>query len=390
MNRIQDIKELTGKRVLVRVDYDVPVEEGVVTGNERILASLESVNYLVDKGAVVVLCAHMGRPNGQIVGGLSLEPAAKELVNLNKKSVQFVGDCIGSERDNAVNTAKNGDIILLENVRFHPEEEVNDSQFASKLANGCDLYINDAFADSHRMHASIVAVTEYLNPFAGFRLQKEVESLTKLTDKPAKPFVYISGGAKISDKIGILSNMLEKVDTLLIGGGMANTFLASQKHEVGCSLYEEDFVTAARDIVLNARSKGVNVVLPTDVVVTKAIVDNARGNTVLLADVDEMDIIADIGEETVKAFEKQITSAGTIFWNGPLGVAEFPAFAKATLAIGGAVADSEAYTVIGGGDTIASLPDSLKEKYDFVSMAGGASMEFLEGKELPGLAVLEK
>jgi len=388
MKKIQDIKELEGKCVLVRVDYNVPIENGLVTDDERIAASLETVNYLSDKGAVVILCSHLGRPKGETNPEFSLAPVAVKLQELNKKSVQFIDDCIGEKRDKAVSEARNGDILLLENLRFYAEEESNDSLFAQKLARGCDLYVNEAFSASHRAHASVVGVTEYLDGYAGFGLQREVESLSKLLVNPAKPFVYISGGAKISDKINVLSNMLDKVDVMLIGGGMANTFLASQKHEVGCSLYEEDFVTVARDTVLSARSKGVNVVLPTDVVVTKAIVENARGRQVALAEVDDMDIIADIGEETVKAFEKQILSAGTIFWNGPLGVAEFPAFAKATLAIGKAVAESAAYTVIGGGDTIASLPDELKKKYDFVSMAGGASMEFLEGKELPGLKVL--
>lgn len=389
MKQIQDITDLLGKRVLVRVDYNVPTKDGVVVDDERIVASLETVNYLVEKGAIAILCSHMGKPGGQVVPELSLAVVVKELETLNKKSVQFVSDCIGQERDNAVSKAKDGDIILLENLRFHPEEEANDSLFAQKLARGCDYYINDAFSESHRAFASMVGMTQYLDSYAGFLLQREVESLGKLLDNPKKPFVFISGGAKISDKIQVLSNLVERVDTILIGGGMANTFLASQKHEVGCSLYEEDYVKSARDIMLNARSKGVKIVLPVDVVVTKAIVENAKGRSVSLDEVDEMDIIADIGEETVVLFEKEIATAGTIFWNGPMGVAEFSAFAKATTAIGKAVAESTAYTVIGGGDTIAVIPNATKNKYDFVSMAGGASMEFLSGKELPGLKVLE-
>jgi len=389
MKKIQDITDLVGKRVLVRVDYNVPLSDGKVTDNERILASLETINYLTRAGASVILCSHLGRPNGEVVSEYSLAPVAKELERLNKKIVQFASDCIGPERDNAVMEANNGDVVLLENLRFHAEEEANDSMFAQKLARGCDLYINDAFSASHREHASIVAVAEILDAYAGFSLEREVHSLGKLLDKPAKPFVFISGGAKVSDKLNVLANLEDKVDTILVGGGMANTFLAAGRHEVGCSLYEEEFVKAASDAMLSARSKGVRVILPTDVVVTKAIIENARGNNVTLAEVDEMDIIADIGVETVVAFEKEIAKAGTIFWNGPLGVAEFPAFAKATLAIGKAVAESSAYTVIGGGDTIAAIPSKIKEKYDFVSMAGGASMEFLEGKSLPGLEVLE-
>lgn len=388
MRKIQDITDLAGKRVLVRVDYNVPMKDGEIADDERIVASLETVNYLAEKGAVVVLCSHLGKPKGQFGPELSLAPIAVELEKLNKKVVQFVSDCVGSERDNAVSTANNGELILLENLRFHAEEEANDSLFAQKLANGCDLYVNDAFSASHRTHASVVGVTEYLDSYAGFGLERELSSLGKLLESPEKPFVFITGGAKISDKIQVIANLVEKVDVMLIGGGMANTFLASQKHEVGCSLYEEDFVKAARDIMLNAKSKGVQVVLPTDVVVTKAIVENARGNQVPLSEVDEMDIIADIGEDTIASFEREIVKAKTIFWNGPLGVAEFPAFAKSTLVIGKAVAESTAYTVIGGGDTIAVLPDEMKKKYDFVSMAGGASMAFLEGKELPGLKVL--
>lgn len=388
MKKIQDIKDLRGKRVLVRVDYNVPMNDGEIADNERIVASLETINYLVGKEAIVILCSHMGRPEGDNKPEFSLDQVAEELQKLIKKSVQFINDSVGPERDNALATAKSGDIFLLENLRFHAEEEANDSLFAQRLARGCDLYINDAFSASHRAHASVVGVTEFLDSYAGFSLQKEVDSLGKLVHNPAKPFVYISGGAKVSDKIKVLTNMIEKVDTLLIGGGMANTFLASQKHEVGCSLYEEEFVNSAREIVLSARSRGVNIVLPTDVVVTKAIVDNARGRQVSLAEVDEMDIIADLGDDTISLFEREIAKAGTVFWNGPLGIAEFPSFAKATLAVGRAVAESDAYTVIGGGDTIAALPDAIKSKYDFVSMAGGASMEFLEGKELPGLKVL--
>ena len=388
MKKIQDITDLAGKRVLVRVDYNVPIIDGKVSDNERIVSSLETVNYLVDKGAIVVLCSHLGRPDGKGVPEFSLLPVTKELESLNKKVIQFISDCVGSDRDNALSKAKSGDIILLENLRFHTEEEANDSLFAQKLARGCDFYINDAFSASHRAHASIVGVSDYLPAYAGFGLQKEVEALSKLLEGNEKPFVFISGGAKISDKIQVLSNLVEKVDVMLIGGGMANTFLAAGKHEVGCSLYEEDFVRPAAEIMLNARSKGVQVVLPTDVVVTKAIVENARGRQVLLNEVDDMDIIADIGENTISLFEKEIAKAKTIFWNGPLGVAEFPAFAKSTLAIGRAVAKSEAFTVIGGGDTIAAIPDEIKKQYDFVSMAGGASMEYLEGKSLPGLKVL--
>ena len=377
MRRIQDITDLAGKRVLVRVDYNVPMKDERVTDNERILASLETVNYLTEHDAIVVLCSHLGKPGGVVLPELSLAPVAKELERLNKKVIQFVSDCVGQERDNTVSKAKNGDIILLENLRFHSEEEANDSLFAQKLARGCDLYVNDAFSASHRAHASIVAVTECLEAYAGFEFQREVDNLSKLLTTPTKPFVFISGGDKVSDKINMLLNLVDKVDVMLIGGGMANTFLSAKHLEVGCSLYEEEFLKSARDINLAAQAKGVRIILPCDVVVTKAIVENARGHVVPVTEIEDMDIIADLGPQSTEIFEKEIKKAGTVFWNGPLGVAEFPAFAKATLAIGKAIAESEAYSVIGGGDTIAALPEEMKKKYSFVSMAGGASMEFL-------------
>jgi phosphoglycerate kinase len=381
MRRIQDIADLAGKKVLLRVDYNVPMKDGKVMDTERIVASLETIHYLVRQGAIVVICSHLGRPTTEHDPDLSLAPVAEELEKLNKQIVHFVKDCVGSDRDNAVAAANSGEIILLENLRFHKEEEACDSLFAQRLARGCDYYVNDAFSASHRAHASIVGVTEYLPAYAGFLLERELVNLSKLLVDPKRPFVFISGGAKVSDKVKVLENLVEKVDMMLIGGGMANTFLCSQRHEVGCSLYEEDFVKTAQ-------SKGVRILLPQDVVVTKAIVENSRGRVVPVTDVEDMDIIADIGPETIATFEREIKKAGTIFWNGPVGVAEFPAFAKGTLAIGKAVAEAEAFSVIGGGDTIAALPTSLKDKYSFVSMAGGASMEFLEGKELPGIKVL--
>ena len=389
MRRIQDITDLDGKKVLLRVDYNVPMKDGKVMDTERIVASLETIHYLVRQGAIVVICSHLGRPTTEQDPNFSLAPVAEELEKLNKQIVHFVKDCVGSDRDNAVASANKGEIILLENLRFHKEEEACDSLFAQRLARGCDYFVNDAFSASHREHASIVGVAKYLPACAGFLLEREVDNLSKILVDPRKPFVFISGGAKVSDKVQVLENLVEKVDVLLIGGGMANTFLSSQHHEVGCSLYEEDFVKTARDISQAAQSRGVRILLPQDVVVTKAIMDNVRGNVVSVTEVEDMDIIADIGPETIETFENEIKKAGTIFWNGPVGVAEFPAFAKGTLAVGKAVAESEAFSVIGGGDIIAALPTSLKDKYSFVSMAGGASMEFLEGKQLPGLEALE-
>ena len=388
MRRIQDVTDLANKKVLVRVDYNIPLENGKIEDTERIIASLETINYLLEHEAIVILMSHLGRPNGQKNLDYSLKIVKKELDKLIKKNVQFVPDCIGDSRDNVVSKAKNGDVILLENVRFYQEEETNDTLFAQKLARGCDLYVNDAFSSSHRAHASVVGVAKHLTAYAGLALQKEVDHLSRLLKAPERPFVFISGGAKISDKLGILDNMLSKIDTLLIGGGMANTFLCSQSIEIGCSLYEDDCLKSATNILNDAKSKGVKVILPKDVVATKTVSENARGLIIPVDEVGDLDIIADLGPATIAAFEHEIVSAKTIFWNGSLGITEYPNFAKSTNAIGKAIAHSKAFSVIGGGDTIAALPDEIKDKITFVSMAGGASMEFLEGKELPGISIL--
>ena len=389
MRLIQDIENLEGKRVLVRVDYNVPLNNGKVENDERIIASIETINFLKEHGAIVVLTSHLGRPEGKTDSKFSLRPTVKVLENLIKSSVQFVPDCVGEKRDKAVMSAKNGEVVLLENVRFHPEDKANDPSFAQRLTRGCDIFVNDAFSASHRAHASVVGVAGILPAYAGFTLQREVSNLGKVLENPEKPFVFISGGAKVSDKIGILKNLLSKVDVILIGGGMANTFLASQRVEIGCSLCEDDFIREAGEIIITAQSRGVRVMLPRDVVVTKAITDNAKGLEIPIEEIGELDIIVDIGEQTVAEFEREIAKAGTIFWNGPLGIAEYPNFAKATLAVGKAVARAKAYSVIGGGDTVGVIPEEYKKEYNFVSMAGGASMEFLEGKALPGIEVLE-
>lgn len=389
MKRIQDLENLAGKKVLVRVDYNVPLKDGKVEDNERIIASLETINFLLERGAAIVLTAHLGRPKGEINLEYSLKPVVKDLEKLINKSVQFIDNCIGDKRDKAVMEAKSGDVILTENVRFYDDEERNDELFAQKLAHRCDIYINDAFSSSHRAHASVVGVSKYLPAYAGFQLQKEVDNLSRLLINAEKPFVFISGGAKVSDKLNMLGNLLDKVDTMLIGGGMANTFLCSQRVEVGCSVYEEEFVKKSQEVLMDARVKGVKVVLPKDVVITKSVADNARGVTVPVAEIGELDIIVDLGAGSVADFEREIATAKTIFWNGPLGIAEYPNFAKSTIAIGRAITRSGAFSVIGGGDTIAALPEEIKDKFNFVSMAGGASMEFLEGKSLPGIEILE-
>jgi phosphoglycerate kinase len=320
---------------------------------------------------------------------MSLAPVAGVLGKLIKKSVQFIPDCIGEERNNAIRVLKAGDVVLLENLRFHAEEELNDDEFAKALSEGCDLYVDDAFSNCHRAHASMVAVAKYLPAYAGFSVQEEVDSLSKLFKEPKHPFIFISGGAKISDKIKILDNLIEKVDMILFGGAMANTFLCSQGLEIGCSLAEKENIGMANDILKKAEEKGVAVMLPEDVVVTKKLKENPKFTEKDIEDVESDDIIADIGSGTIKTYKELIEDAGMIFWNGTLGINEYPEFDRGSIEIGQTVAKSAAFSVIGGGDTVSALPEKEKEKFDFVSMAGGATMEFLEGKELPGLTVLK-
>lgn len=390
MKRIQDIKDLEGKKVLVRVDYNEPITNGVVTNTERIEASFDTINYLVSKGASVILISHLGRPDGKVNKKYSLKPVADYLERVNKNFVQFVPECVGKKREKAVNNLLPGEVILLENVRFYPGEETNDSIFSQALASGCDYFVNDAFSASHRSHASIVGVATYLPSFAGFALQEEVDNLTEILKNPQRPFVFIGGGAKISDKIPVIKNLLKKVDIMLIGGGMANTFLCSNNLEIGCSLSEKGCLPVAKAIIDEAESHGVVVMLPEDAIVTAKIETNAKTREIDIEDVEPTEIITDLGSNTIESYKEVIRDAGTIFWNGPLGIAEYPEFARATLEIGEAVAKAEAFSLIGGGDTIAALPAKLKEKFDFVSMAGGASMEFLEGKALPGIEALRE
>jgi phosphoglycerate kinase len=390
VKRIQDA-DVKGKKVLVRVDYNVPLKDGKVADDERIVASLETIEFLLKNGAAVILCSHLGRPEGKVAPEFSLKPIAGVLKNLSKKSVQFVPDCVRNERNEAIRVLNPKEILLLENLRFLPEEETNDDYFAKSLVEEIDLYVNDAFSASHRAHASIVGIAKLVPAYAGMQLQKEVDNLSKLLENPERPFAFISGGAKISDKIGVLENLLDKIDIMMIGGGMANTFLCARGFEIGCSFSEKDQITKANEIVNEADKKGVAVFLPEDAVVTKGSKFNEKSKAEEkdIEDVQDNEAIADIGSNTVKDFTDIIKDAKTIFWNGPVGVAEYDQFASGTKDIAKAVAEAKAFTVIGGGDTIAAIDPKLKDKFSFVSMAGGASMEFLEGKSLPGLEVLK-
>ncbi len=387
---VRDV-DVSGKRALVRVDFNVPLDPlGKVADDTRIRASLPTIQYLVDHQSTVILMSHLGRPDGKLVEKLRLAPVAKRLSQLLSRPVQTAPDCIGPDVEALVSRAKPGDVLLLDNVRFHPEEEKNDPEFARKLASLGDLYVNDAFGTAHRAHASTVGVAEYLPAVAGFLMEKEVKIMGRALDKPARPFVAIIGGAKVSSKIAVLTNLLDKVDYLLIGGGMANTFLKAQGYEIGKSLVENEHLDLARDLILRGDEK---VVLPVDVVVAEK-VDPAAGHRVVAVDGVPGDwMIVDVGPKTIERFEGFIARAETIVWNGPMGIFEIPPFAEGTRAIAAALANrkGKAVTIVGGGESVAAVEQmGFADKITHVSTGGGASLEFLEGRVLPGVAVLAK
>lgn len=380
--------EVAGKNVLVRVDFNVPLDAGRIVDDTRIRAALPTITWLVDHGARVILASHLGRPGGKVVDELRLRPVAEHLSTLIERPVAAMNTITGSDVTAAVDEMQDGDIILLENLRFDPGEEANDTDFAQELAELADIYVNDAFGSSHRAHASTEGVANYLPAYIGALVEHEIESLTRLLESPEHPFIAIIGGAKVSDKIGILERLLERVDTILIGGGMANTFLKAQGIDVGTSLMEEDQLDTARTILEQAKEKGVEIVLPSDVVVAGSI-DADRGENVPVTEVPNDKGIFDIGTETRRAFFAAISGARTVFWNGPLGVAERPPFALGTRRVAEAVAVSDGFTVIGGGDSIAAIEAiGLTGNIDHVSTGGGASLEFLEGRSLPGIAII--
>jgi len=382
---VRDVK-VEGKRVLVRVDFNVPLAGGRVTDDTRIRAALPTINYLLDHGAKVILMSHLGRPKGKVVDDLRLDPVSDRLAELLGRRVVKLHDCIGPEVEAAVARMQPGDVVLLENTRFHPEETSNDPAFARKLASLADVFINDAFGTAHRAHASTVGVAKYLPSVAGFLMEKEITFLGQALTAPERPFVAILGGAKISDKIGVIDNLLTKVDSLLIGGGMANTFLKAQGYQVGQSLVEDDSLDAAREMLERA---GERLALPVDVVVADRFDAEADSKVVPVGQVPEDWRILDIGPETVELFKQKLAGARTVVWNGPMGVFEFPRFAAGTEAIARILAESGATTIIGGGDSAAAVEQAgLADKMTHVSTGGGAALEFLEGKELPGVAAL--
>lgn len=384
---IRDI-EVAGKRVLVRVDFNVPLDKaGQITDDTRIRAALPTIEYLRDKGAKVIVCSHLGRPKGKVAEEFRLTPVAKRLSELLGTTVQKTDDCIGPEVEQAVAAMKPGDVLLLENLRFHPEEEANDLGFAKQLAALADIYVNDAFGAAHRAHASTEGVAHFLPAVAGFLMERELTFLGKALADPTRPFVAILGGAKVSDKIGVIENLLPKVDRLIVGGGMANTFLKALGYEVGASLVEEDKVELAKDLLQRAGKK---LMLPVDVVIADAFAADAQHQTVAVDKVLPGWRILDIGPESVKAFSAVLQKAKTVVWNGPMGVFEFPAFAAGTVAIAKCLADTEATTIIGGGDSAAAVEQAgVADKMTHISTGGGASLEFLEGRVLPGVAALQ-
>jgi phosphoglycerate kinase len=383
---LSDLQPLYGKRALVRVDFNVPLDkEGHITDDTRIRAALPTIQYLRTTGAAVILMSHLGRPKG-VDPAQSLKPAAARLGELIGAPIQFASDCVGAEAEQKAHALKTGEVLLLENLRFHKEEEKNDPDFAKQLAKLGDVYVNDAFGSAHRAHASTEAVAHFLPSASGYLLEKEIDFLGRVISKPERPLVAILGGAKISDKLPVITNLLPLVDHLIIGGGMANTFFKAQGLPVGDSLVEDGALDAAKDILSKAGNK---LHLPTDVVVADKFDANAEAKTCATNAVSAGWRILDIGPKSAEQFAKIIGDAKMVVWNGPMGVFEFPKFAVGTNAVAQAVANSKAVTVIGGGDSVAAIEQAgLAGKITHISTGGGASLEFLEGKQLPGVAVL--
>ncbi len=386
---IRDI-DLKGKRVIVRVDFNVPQDkEGKITDDNRIAGALPTIKYLVDQNAKVVLMSHLGRPKGEFNMKYSLAPAALRLSELLGRPVKMAKDVIGEDADRTVASLKEGEVCLLENLRFHNEEEKNDPDFAKKLSGYGDIYVNDAFGTAHRAHASTEGVAHYLPAVSGFLIEKELKFLGGAVENPDRPFVAILGGAKVSDKIGVINNLLEKVDVLIVGGGMAYTFIKAQGGEIGKSLLEADRLEYALEMIEKAKAKGVKLLLPEDSVAADAYSNDAKIEVVDSYKIPEGYLGLDIGPKAQKAFAEAIRGAKTVVWNGPMGVSEMSNFAAGTVAVAKAMAESEAVTIIGGGDSAAAVVQlGFGDKMSHISTGGGASLEFLEGLELPGVAAL--
>ena len=387
---VKDV-DVRSKRVLVRVDYNVPLDaNGNVSDDKRITASLPTINYLLEQGARIILCSHLGRPKGEVKKEFSLAPVAKRLKELLPNvNIYFASDCIGEEAQQKAAALKDGEILLLENLRFHKEEEKNDPEFAKKLASLAEIYVSDAFGTVHRAHASTAGVAAYLPAVAGFLIGKELSIMGSALENPERPFVAILGGAKVADKIGVITNLLNKCDTLLIGGGMAYTFFKAMGYEIGDSLLDSESIDLAKQLMETAKEKGVKLLLPVDTVVAKAFAADAEHMTVAANAIPAGWQGLDIGEKTRELFAAEIKNAKTVIWNGPMGVFEFPEFAKGTEAVAKACAECGGTTIIGGGDSASAVKKlGYADKMTHISTGGGASLEFLEGKVLPGVAAL--
>ncbi len=387
---VKDI-EVSGKKLLLRVDFNVPLDEktGEITDDSRIRASLPTIKYLIEHGARVILLSHMGRPKGKTVEGLRLAGVGQRLSQILGRPVETAGDCIGAGVVQSVAKMKDGEILLLENLRFHPGEESGDDSFARALAGLGDIYVNDAFATSHRAHASIVGVTRYLPAVAGFLMEKEIENLGGILENPSHPFAALLGGAKVSDKISVLENIIDKVDLLLVGGGMAATFLKARSQEVGLSLVENEMLGTTADLAKRAKKAKTRVLLPVDVIVAGEISEEAATEVSPVENVPGDKRIVDIGPETTSIFSKELRSCRTVFWNGPMGIYEIPRFAEGTKEMARLLSSIDAATIIGGGSTADIVNEmGLTDKMTFVSTGGGASLEFMGGETLPGIAAL--
>ena len=387
---IKDI-DLKNKKVLVRCDFNVPMdEEKNITDNTRIVAALPTIKYLLENNCAIILCSHLGRPKGEFKPEFSLKPVAKELSKLLNKEIIMANDVIGEDARSKANNLQNGQIMLLENVRFHREETDNDPEFSKQLASMAEVYVNDAFGAAHRAHSSTAGVAQYLPAVSGFLIEKELKFLGNALNNPERPFVAIMGGAKVSDKIGVIDSLLEKVDTLIIGGGMAYTFFKAQGYEVGNSICEMDKLDLAKDLMEKAKNKGVKLMLPIDTKIGKEFKPDTESKTVSWTEIPEGWEGFDIGEESIKMFAEEIKKAKTVVWNGPLGLFEFDQFAIGTNSIAEVLSQIDATTIIGGGDSAAAVRKAgLENKMTHISTGGGASLEFLEGKKLPGIECLQ-
>ena len=386
---VEDI-EVSGKRVLVRCDFNVKMENGVITSDKRIVASLPTIKYLIEKGAKVILCSHLGRPKGEYNPEFSMAPVAECLSKYLGQEVKLAKDVVGDSAHELASSLKDGEVMLLENVRFEPGETKTDPELSKKFASLADVYVNDAFGSAHRAHSSTAGVADYLPSAVGYLIQKEIKFIGGALENPVRPLVAILGGAKVSDKIGVITNLLDKCDTVIIGGGMAYTFFAAQGYSIGTSLLDSENIENAKAMMAKAKEKGVNFLLPVDNVIADKYDENAQYMTIYSDSIPDGWMGLDIGPVTSELYAKSIKNAGTVIWNGPMGVSEWEHFANGTISVAKGIADSHAISIIGGGDSAAAVKKlGFADKMSHISTGGGASLEYLEGKELPGIACID-